>query len=490
MKHGFSLIFSIVVGFGVSLSFLHGANTLLLAIQPADFSRTAISPIVVAAEKISNVFEEPKPLVSGLTMFRGNKERNFYGTGPIPSSPQVAWKYPDEKMCHESTSLGVTSEWCGSGWTGQPVVWERPDGVTEVIFGAYDGAIHFVNADTGKNTRPNFQTGDIIKGSFTLDTDGFPLLYGGSRDNKMRIIALDRDVPTELWALDADKLPGGIWNNDWDGNPVIDDGILYEGGENGIFYAVELNRSYGDDGKVTVDPEIIFQYKGYSDEWVERVDANLSIESSPLIVDNVVYVANSGGRIMGFDIKKIRRGNPEALVFDFWTGDDTDATLVSDTEGYIYAVVEQERFTDRSAELGQIIKLDPRAPDPLVWSIHLPSDPEGGSGGIWATPALYKNYLYVSTHLGELVVVNTHTGEIVWRETIGEHPWSSPAVVDDTLVVATCPGALRAYSLANPSNPELIWNKKVGNGCIEATPAIWRGEIFVGSRDGYFYKVK
>ena len=35
------------------------------------------------------------------------------------------------------------------GWTGQPAVWERPDGKTELIFGAYDRALHFVDAETG-----------------------------------------------------------------------------------------------------------------------------------------------------------------------------------------------------------------------------------------------------------------------------------------------------------------------------------------------------
>ncbi len=79
-------------------------------------------------------------------------------------------------MCGSSSVGGVSSQWCGSGWTGQPVVWERPDGITEVIFGAYDKAVHFLDADTGEELRPSFLTGDIIKGSVTLDPDGFPLL--------------------------------------------------------------------------------------------------------------------------------------------------------------------------------------------------------------------------------------------------------------------------------------------------------------------------
>jgi len=503
MRNFLYISLSIFTGLGVSLFFLegiHSINTLIPSLGSSEVASAVVAldnldeinaqeeEEVLPLEVIEVVDE--KPQISGLTMFRGNKERNFYGTGPISNSPIVQWRYPDEPMCKYSTSLEITNYWCGSGWTGQPVVWERPDGITEVIFGAYDGAIHFVNAETGKSTRPNFQTGDIIKGSFTLDTDGFPVLYGGSRDNKLRIIALDRKVPTEIWALDSEKLKDGIWNNDWDGNPVIVDGVMYEGGENGIFYAIEINRSFDEFGKVIVNPEIIYQYISYNEDLIALTDENLSIENSPLVVDDVVYIANGGGRIMGFDIKKIKNGK-DPLVFDFWAGDDIDATMVTDGTGAIYVAVEEERFNDRSEEIGQLIKLNPKKKDPVVWNISLPSDPAKVKSGIWATPAIYKDYIYVPTHLGELLVVNKDNGKIVWRKNIGSHEWSSPSVIDGTLIVATCQlGGVQAYDLLDPAEPKLLWNKRVGEGCIESTPAIWKGAMYLGNRDGYFYKFK
>ena len=85
--------------------------------------------------------------VDGLTMFRGNPTRTFYGEGPVPDDPTVLWSYPDSAMCGRSTVEGETDLWCGTGWTGQPVVWTRPDGITEVIIGAYDYAVHFIDAD-------------------------------------------------------------------------------------------------------------------------------------------------------------------------------------------------------------------------------------------------------------------------------------------------------------------------------------------------------
>ena len=429
---------------------------------------------------------QPWGSVDGLTMFRGNPTRSYYGSGPLPTAPQVLWTYPDEgAMCGSSSVAGVVSQWCGSGWTGQPVVWERPDGATEVIFGAYDKAVHFLDAATGTELRPSFRTGDIIKGSVTLDPDGFPLLYFGSRDNKLRIVALDRDEPTELWSLDADVVDG-IWNDDWDGNPVVIDDMLYEGGENGWFFAIKLNRALDGAGLVTVAPEIVFSTPAWTSELLSLVGRNVSIESSVMVHDQVVYMANSGGRVVGYDVSAV--GSGEAPVaFDYWVGDDTDATLVADADGAIYVAVEEERKNQRSAELGQLIKLDPAADDPYQWGVAVP----GGNdvGGLWATPALGDGVLYAATQPGALLAVDTSTGEVLWEDEIGWHAWSSPVVVGEELLVATCTGELKAYSLADPRQPVEMWTLKVSESCIESTPAVWNGRIYVGIRDGKFYAV-
>lgn len=425
-------------------------------------------------------------IVKGLLMFRGNLSRTFYGDGILPYTPETKWKYPKERMCSPSSVKGKTTIWCGTGWTGQPIVYEKDSGEIEIIFGAYDGKVHFLNSK-GEDTRQPFVTNDIIKGSVSLDPDGFPLIYFGSRDNKLRIVALDREMPTELWALDSVKL-GGIWNNDWDGNPLIIDDILYEGGENGIFYAIKLNREIDDEGKVSVYPKIIFSMPSYNQKLIDEVGRNLSIENSLAFFDNKIYFANSGGRILGLDVSKIEEGIAP-IIFDYWVGDDVDSTIVIDEEGMLYVSVELERFNERSNELGQFIKLNPYREDPFIWGIKVPKD-DLEVGGIWATPALYKDYLYVPTHTGRFLGVNKNTGEIIWETGIAKHSWSSPSIVNDELIIGTCDGSLKKYSLINPENPKLMWTYGLGAGsCIESTPAIWDGDIYVGSRDGYFYKV-
>ncbi len=453
---------------------------------PATTTTTTTLPPVRFSDR--RFVRAPHGSVAGITMFRGNPTRTWYGTGPLPPDPVRLWRYPDAAMCGSSTLGGEARTWCGTGWTGQPVVWERPDGVTEVIFNSYDKSVHFVDAATGEPTRTPFRTGDIVKGSVAIDPDGYPLLFFGSRDNLYRIVALDRDPPALLWSRNANESPA-VWNNDWDGNPAIVDDIMFLGGENSWFYAFRLNRAYAADGLVTVDPELLIEFPAFTDELLAAVGREQSIENSVAVYEGRVYFANSAGRVVGLDVTGVDEGEAP-VVFDFWTGEDVDASIVVDADGMLYVAAEQERFNARGREVGQLVKLDPyTAGDPIVWSVAVPPR-GGGDGGLWATPALGAGMLYAPTHTGELLAVDTATGEVMWRDEIGFHAWSSPAIVDDTLVVAVdcgAGGALRGYDLADPRRPVQVWQTERVGGCIESTPAVWDGRMYVGSRDGFFY---
>lgn len=132
----------------------------------------------------SSVGEPYGDVVPGVLTFRGNPTRTFYGTG-VPTAPQALWRFPAESaepLCSLSTTgpdTVETTEWCGTGWTGQPAIFER-DGQTWVVFGSFDSAVHFLDGDTGERLRPDFAVGDIIKGSVTIDPDGYPIVYVGS----------------------------------------------------------------------------------------------------------------------------------------------------------------------------------------------------------------------------------------------------------------------------------------------------------------------
>ncbi len=425
--------------------------------------------------------------VEGVLTFRGSPTRSFHGQGPVPSDPIVEWRYPETGgLCGESTVGGVARTWCGTGWTGQPALWER-DGRTWVAFGAYDRRVHLLDGDTGEQLFVPFDTGDIIKGSVTVDPDGYPLLYTGSRDDLYRIIAFDGDELRELWRVSANDADGGLWNNDWDGSGLVIDDHLFEGSENALLYVAELNRGYDAAGQVVVDPQIESVVPGYDQALLDAVGRNVSIESSVAISGDTVYFANSGGLVQGWDADSLTGDGPPVQTFRYWVGDDTDATVVVDEDGFLYVGVEYERATARSAELGQIIKLDPSRPDdPVVWSVR---DDEVLDGGIWATGALHRDLWIVPTNGGRVLGIDRDTGEVRWTLRLPGPLWSSPTVVDDVLIQGDCAGVLHAFDVADTTTaPSELWSIELG-GCIESSPAVWDGRIVVGTRAGAIHSI-
>ena len=427
--------------------------------------------------------------VAGLLTFRGNPSRTYHGAGPVPARPSVLWRYPDSGMCGLSSEYGETRTWCGTGWVGQPAVFER-DGRTWVVFGAYDYQFHFLDAATGTPILAPFPTGDIAKGTVTVDPDGFPLVYGGSRDNKLRVLAIDRPEAVELWALDSTDaaLQPRLWNSDWDAAPLIVGDYLVTGGENSRFHVVRLNRSYGPDGLVQVAPELVFTAPAWDDELLANLpDDRVSVENAVTLVGDTAYFTTSGGLVQGWDLSSLRTGQGEITrTFRFWSGDDTDATIVADEEGFLYVGQEWDRRNDRGREVGQLLKLDPRNPDkPVVWSI---ADQGGSQAGTWSTPALYRDIIIWPTYLGPAYGIDRATGAVRW--TI-ELPWavmSSPVVVDDVLMQADATGTVHAWDLTTPGTPSPLWTVQLPAN-IESTPALWKGRLYVGTRDGYFYAI-
>ncbi len=465
-------------------------------VEPPTLGLTTVAPSTVAdAAPFIRTFEAAwSPSIEGLLTFRGDANRRLYGKGPVPMRPEVAWSYPrNGSMCQRSTAKGESKVWCGAGWTGQPTVHER-DGRTWLIFNGYDGAVHFVDADTGENLLEPFQTGDIIKGTVTVDPDGYPLIYTGSRDDFFRVLAIDRPggKAVELWRLSANAVSPTLWNNDWDGSAMVLDDYLLEGGENSQFHIVKLNRGYDAEHRVSVAPSLVFNTPGWDDELrrdlAGRSTSEVSIENSVAVDDDVVYFANSGGLVQGWDLAPLRAGGVPTRVFRFWTGDDTDATIVIDEDGYLYVGVEYERGLTRSKEVGQLIKLDPkRADDPIVWSFF---DDARLGGGIWSTAAIDRGVVITTTDGGRVVGLDQASGEVLWEFTLPGPLWQSPVVVDDFLIQGDCSGALHGYDLSDPRTmPAEVWTVNLG-GCIEATPAVWKGSVYVASRGGKLFAIR
>lgn len=422
--------------------------------------------------------------VDGMLTFRGNTTRSFHGTGPIPrTTPQILWKAPGNRMCGSSSEYHNVRTWCGTGWTGQAAVFER-DAKTWVVFGAYDYKIHFLDADTGKDIIPAFKTGDLAKGNVTIDPDGYPLVYQGSRDNYFRVIAFDGTEPRELYKIDA-QTDDRHWNNDWDAAPLVLGDYLIEGSENSWFYGWKLNRGYAADGSVTANPKLVFRVPGWDQELLDALgDDRVSLESSVMVLNNTAYLNSSGGLLQGWDLSGLTSGVKPKRVFRFWTGDDSDATVVGDPDGFLYVGVEGDRLTSKLKEQGNLLKIDPKnKANPVVWSVKT----WGKDNGTWSTPAIYNDLVVWPTKPGTIYGLDRATGEVRWKIKTSGPALSSASIVDGILLFGDGGGHLRAWDLGDgKAQPALLWELNLPAN-IESSLSIWKGKIYVGTRDGYMY---
>ena len=274
-------------------------------------------------------------------------------------------------------------------------------------------------------------------------------------------------------------------DNDWDSAGLIIDDYLFQNGENGNFHIIKLNRGYDVSGKVTVKPELLYHIPSWDSE-LRKVATDFSVENSVAIYKNVAYFANSSGLVQGWDLSGLKAGKMPTRVFRFWTGDDVDATITIDEEGMLYVGVEYEKHNARSQEVGQMLKLDPSKPDdPIVWRAF---DKKAGVGGVWGTPALYKDIVIFDTDGGDVLGLDRTTGQERWRFHL-VRAWSSPVVVDDVLFIGDCTGNLYAYDVADTkAMPTKLWGMKVG-GCIESTPAMWKGVLYFADRQGKLHAI-
>jgi outer membrane protein assembly factor BamB len=97
--------------------------------------------------------------------------------------------------------------------------------------------------------------------------------------------------------------------------------------------------------------------------------------------------------------------------------------------------------------------------------------------------------LYIATNYGDLIGIERETGRERWRIHLAGPTWSSPVPIDDVLLQGDCGGTLHAFDISKPlREPPELWSLSLGS-CIESTPSVIDGTIWVGTRGGGVYAI-
>ncbi|MFO7637445.1 MAG: PQQ-binding-like beta-propeller repeat protein [Clostridia bacterium] len=479
------------------------------------YSYTVYLPDLTSVREISQnvVFdsEDAYSLLQGITTFRGSNYRNTssYGFPEIQEKKlSLIWEY----------GIGNIDSWSGVGWTGQPAIvkwspevqrimnmhpmYRDSNATVEVIYGALDGKVHFLDLHSGKTTRPHIDIRFPIKGSVTIDPRGYPLLYFGQGYNqngrtfgKMGYYIYSLIDNTQLFFLDGiDSRASRNWAA-FDSSAIIDrhTDTMIQGGENGLLYSMKLNTSFDITSQsITVDPDITrFHY-------VQPFGNTLGIENSPAVFKNFVYFTDNGGLMHCVDLNTMK----PVWVYDVL--DDADSSIVLDvideTNVYLYSGTELE--LKREDGFSFIRKFNALTGQ-LIWEnkVRCYFNP-GINGGVLATPVVGKfsiDHLVIftiartgaGTESGQLIAYDKNSGDMVWSHSMSSYSWSSPATIydkDGNAYLIQCDTGSR-MTLLDGLTGEVLDVLDTG-GIIEGTPAVYNNMIVVGTRSQKIIGVK
>jgi outer membrane protein assembly factor BamB len=292
---------------------------------------------------------------------------------------------------------------------------------------------------------------------------------------------------------------------DWtafDSSPLVDketDTLIWPG-ENGILYTIKLNTAYDKTaGTINVAPEELVKTR-YSTGRSNKSTYWVGYEPSAVIVDRYLYISENGGMFFCIDLDTM------SLVWAQDTRDDSNSTPVFEWNGldggYIYTAPSLHWTASGNKGYISIYKLDAKTGE-IVWEQKFDCYTVSGvSGGVQSTPLLGQPgteleglILYTVARTpnewnGELVALDTETGEIVWKKSMNNYTWSSPVAVYNNdgkayIIVGDSLGIMKMYD----SQGNELSTVELGTN-IEASPAVFDNTLVVGTRGGVVYGIE
>jgi outer membrane protein assembly factor BamB len=188
------------------------------------------------------------------------------------------------------------------------------------------------------------------------------------------------------------------------------------------------------------------------------------IETSPLLVDNRLYVGSWDTKVYALDAQTGRK------LWTFKTGDEVKGGAAY-AKGTIYIGSYDGNVYALDAETGK-----------LRWR-RGGQHRLGGSGNFYASPALAYGRVYIGSTDGKVYAFGQRSGQLLWSKTTGSYVYSSAAVYDDRVYVGSYDGHFYALDAATG---DVRWSFKA-RGQISGSPTVIDGIVYFSTLKGRTY---
>ncbi|MGA0121853.1 MAG: PQQ-binding-like beta-propeller repeat protein [Gaiellales bacterium] len=280
--------------------------------------------------------------------------------------------------------------------------------------------------------------------------------------------------------------------------PVVADGRLFVGQLRGRFYAVDTSTggtiwekdtghcsaaspAYAD-GVVYAAfladhpcPKGEFQDGGFVVAWDAASGAELwrvemaPVESSPLVVDDTVYVGAWDAKVYALDARTgVERWSTEL-----------DAQIVASA-----TLIAPEQAGDRAAITigtngGTLYALDAET-GAINWEARSNDHIGSGREYFYATPTVAYGRVYVGNTDGWMYAYGAQSGNLLWAKQAGSYVYTAAAVADEVVYIGTYDGYVIAYDAATGAER---WRVEMP-GAVHGAPTLMAGLLYVSTCSG------
>ncbi len=447
-----------------------------------------------------------RPLIG---TYLGDNQRNYYGDR-APSKLGMKWKI---SLGSGKTTLGptLTRTWKGAGWTGQPLVIEEA-GELYLIQGSLDHEVKKIRASDGALIWST-SVGDAIKGTpsfIDLGTGGESryVLIVGSRSGygqhwrsgtAYSLHGISYLTGKKLWRHNSRTTASN--SRDCDASAIVLGKKAAIPLENGYFtiFSPDVRKAEMVDGFPA--PKISKQLLLYRESDRERYRSELCSESSPTLIGKNAYIAAGVGRVYSCGLGFFGGG----LVPRLEIGGDLNGTMPLTNDKHLLLGIEKQFIPGQ----GGVVKFSPSGK--VKWFHPLPDRRWfSWNGGLVGSPAVNHRYrsklskdlaCFVGVD-GNLTLVNhkkLQPAVMNWGPRrkqkfpaplvldtveLPEGTISSPLFVGDKIVIGYDNG-MDLYQVT--SEGKMLLLDRLSGPAFDATPVVWNGRIYAGSKDGNLY---